>query len=290
MARQTQHVRANGQDHPVIVWEPAHSPARATVVLLHGYMDAPGTFADVVPALLHAGLRVLAPHQRGFGEGPRVPRGAYYHFPDYVFDLAEIVDALVPSEPFFLVGHSMGGTVATMYAGAFPERVTRLALLEGTGPIDNPPGVAPIRMRKWIEDVRALATKEKKPVKSPEDALRRLAQNHGQVPVEVLRQRLDDLLGAQPDGTYEWLFDPLHRTLSPSPFFVATYKEFAKRVACPVLVVDGGPSGYQPPDEAERVASFADVRKESLPNAGHMLHWTEPSALARLLVEFFAPA
>lgn len=290
-------VRANGLEHRVLEWSAGASPTR-TVVLLHGFMDAPGTFGDVVPALLRVGFRVLAPHQRGFGRAPRVPQGAYYHFPDYVFDLADVVDACLrpnaaptsgeASAPSFsLVGHSMGGTVATLYAGAFPERVEKLVLLEGTGPIDNPPGVAPIRMRKWIEDVRALRAKEQKPLRSREDALARLSQNHGSIPGPVLQRRLDDLLGTGPNGELTWLFDPLHRTLSPAPFFVASYKEFAKRVACPVLAVDGGPSGYQPPDEAERLASFADVTKRSLPAAGHMMHWTEPDAVARLLVEFF---
>lgn len=284
MTPRTLVVRANGLEHRVIEWGDAD--AKRTVVLLHGFMDAPGTFGDVVPALVRVGFRVLAPHQRGFGQAPRVPEGAYYHFPDYVFDLAEVIDACVKDATFSLVGHSMGGTVATLFAGAFPERIEKLVLLEGTGPLDNPAGVAPIRMRKWIEDVRALRKKEQKPLRSREDALARLSQNHGSVPVEVLRRRVDDLVGEGPNGELAWLFDPLHRTLSPSPFFVASYKEFAKRVSCPVLVVDGGPAGYQPPDEAERLACFAHVQRQSLTAAGHMMHWTEPDAVARLLVEF----
>lgn len=257
-------------------------------MLLHGFMDAPGTFGDVVPALVARGFRVLAPHQRGFGEAEHAPKGSYYHFPDYVADLVEVLHGCDVARPFCLVGHSMGGTVATLFAGAFPERVERLVLLEGTGPLDNPPGVAPIRMRKWIEDLGALEKKIPKPIATRDDALARLSQNHGTVPVETLRRRLDDLLEERPGGELVWRFDPLHRTLSPTPFFVATYKEFAKRIVCPVLVVDGGPSGYQPPDEADRVASFPNVRKTSLPKAGHMMHWTAPDEVGALLVAHFA--
>ena len=288
MERITQVVRANGLDHRVIEWRGPSSSR--TVVLLHGFMDAPGTFADVVPALLDVGFRVLAPHQRGFGEGPRASAGGYYHFPDYAFDLADVVDACAPGENIHLVGHSMGGTVATLFAGAFPERIEKLVLLEGTGPLDNPPGVAPIRMRKWIEDVRGLAKKAQKPLKSREEALQRLAQNHSTVPLESLARRVDDLLEEKPTGELVWRFDPLHRTLSPTPFFVASYNEFAKRIACPVLIVDGGVSGYQPPDELERVKCFANVRKTSIASAGHMMHWTCPAEVAALLVDFFGPA
>src|SRR5437764_4877976 len=102
-------VHANGLDHNVIEWE-AEAAARGTVVLVHGYMDAAGTWDRVAPVLAAAGFRVLAPDMRGFGDSARVPAGAYYHFIDYVFDLADLTLALSP-EPFALVGHSMGGTI-----------------------------------------------------------------------------------------------------------------------------------------------------------------------------------
>src|ERR1700730_12676501 len=106
-------VPANGMTHHVLEWT-SHN-AEATVLLLHGYMDAAATWDLVAPSLAAAGLRVLAPDLRGFGDAPRVPTGGYYHFPDYVFDVADLVDALVPPEsPLLVVGHSMGGSIATL--------------------------------------------------------------------------------------------------------------------------------------------------------------------------------
>src|SRR5262249_9987699 len=156
----------------------------------HGVMDAAASWDLVAPELAHAGWRVLAPDLRGFGQGPRVPAGAYYHFPDYVFDVADTIDALVPhGSPLFLVGHSMGGTIATLVAGAFPERVGALALLEGLGPPDQSPEDAPARMRTWIEGVRAARARDERAMPSREDALRRLAINHARVPSDVLATR-----------------------------------------------------------------------------------------------------
>ena len=279
-------VHANGLAHRVVEWEP-ESTSRAAVVLVHGFMDAAGTFETVAPALARAGHRVLAPHMRGFGHGPRAPEGRYYHFPDYVADLAEIVEALLGEASFILVGHSMGGTVASYFAGAFPERVEKLALLEGTGPPDNPHEVAPLRMRRWIEEVRAAGKKKVRSRTSPEDALARLERNHRGVPREVLEKRVGDLISEGSGGEHQWLFDPLHRTVSPMPFFAASYKEFAKRVTCPVLALDGGSTGFEPPDQAERLGSFANLRRASLEGAGHMMHWTRPDELARVLLGFF---
>ena len=72
------------------------SASASTVILVHGYMDAAGTWDRVAPALAARGFRVLAPDMRGFGDGDRAPRGSYYHFADYIADLAEVIDVLAP--------------------------------------------------------------------------------------------------------------------------------------------------------------------------------------------------
>lgn len=262
-----------------------------TVVLVHGFMDAAGTWDLVAPSLTAQGLRVLAPDMRGFGQGPRVARGGYYHFVDYVFDLADLVEALAPGEPVAVVGHSMGGTISTLFAGTFPERVARLAVLEGVGPPDNPWEMGPTRMRGWIEQVRASRARGKGDGKDPratftrEEALRRMAANHSTVPKEVLAHRLPHLAEEDGEGRLSWRFDPLHRTTSPMPFFAKLFVEFAKKVTSPVLFVSGGPLGYHPVDEDERLAAFALCKRAELAGAGHMLHWTQPDALSALLLD-----
>ena len=251
-------------------------------------MDAGGTWDLVAPALAAHGWRVLAPDMRGFGDGARAPKGSYYHFVDYVFDLADLVEVLSPGEPIALVGHSMGGTIATLFAGTFPERVARLALVEGVGPPDNPFEVGPIRMRGWIEQVRAARKRgEDRPTYSREEALQRMAANHPYVPAEVLAHRLPHLTAEEEDERVAWHFDPLHRTTAPMPFFSKLFIEFAKKVTAPVLFVSGGERGYHPPEEDERLAAFAQCKRAELPDAGHMVHWTQPEALAPLLIEHF---
>ncbi|HVH46636.1 MAG TPA: alpha/beta hydrolase, partial [Labilithrix sp.] len=170
-------VEANGLKHRVLEWtspEAAHARPAPPVVLVHGFMDAAGTWDLVAPTLAEQGYRVLAPDMRGFGEGDRAPRGSYYHFADYVADLAELVTALSPHDPVALVGHSMGGTITTLFAGAFPERVARLASLEGVGPPDNPWEVGPTRMRRWIEQLDAVRLRPERESLSREEAFRRL--------------------------------------------------------------------------------------------------------------------
>jgi pimeloyl-ACP methyl ester carboxylesterase len=282
-------VLANGLEHHVLEWLPTGQVGESTVLLLHGNMDAAATWEAVAPGLTAHGLRVLAPDLRGFGDGARVAPGGYYHFVDYVFDVADLVEQLVPrGSPLLLVGHSMGGTIANMFTGTFPERVRRLALLEGSGPPDNPVDVGPAKMRRWVEDVRALRGRPPRRMATRDEALQRLVGNHPRVAEDVLRRRLDALARQLPDGGLVWKADPLHATRSPVPFFSAAWSAFAKRVTCPVLFVSGGPLGWHPADEEARVSSFATLERAEIPGAGHMMHWTEPAKLTRLLLQFFA--
>ena len=279
---------ANGLEHRVLAWETNVERPLGTVLLLHGFLDAAGTWDRVAPRLAAAGHRVLAPDMRGFGDGDRAPRGSYYHFADYVADLAELVSSLAVGAPLFIVGHSMGGTIATLYAGAFPENTSRLAVLEGLGPPDHPFAAAPARMRTWIESVRALRSRAEPEPFEIGHALRRLVLNHPGVPREILEHRLPHLVRSVGDRVV-WRNDPLHRTTAPTPFYAGQLAEFQKRVACPVLFVSGGPTGFHPPDEAERLAAFANVTTTTLGDAGHMMHWTQPEALSDLLLAFVAP-
>jgi pimeloyl-ACP methyl ester carboxylesterase len=260
-------------------------PRGILVLLLHGYLDRGLTWDDVARPLAAAGLDVVAPDLRGFGESDRIGVGGYYHFPDYVAD----VDALVRSlgtQRLVVVGHSMGGTVACLYAGSRPERVERLVLVEGLGPPSLPPAQSRHRMRQWLDDL----AKPQPPrvLASHAEAVRRLAQFHPAVARDVLERRAEQLTTRDADGL-RWWYDPLHRTTSPSAFSAEVLKGYLASYPGPVLFVGGGETGFHPADEAERLATFPNARRVDLASAGHMIHWTAPEALADAILGFVEP-
>jgi pimeloyl-ACP methyl ester carboxylesterase len=106
--------------------------ARPAVLLLHGLSSAGGTWWRVASALAADGWSVTAPDLRGHGASPRTTR---YRLDDYAAD----VSALAPvgsaagdeNRPWDLVvGHSLGGAVATVAADAHPHWARGLLLVD----------------------------------------------------------------------------------------------------------------------------------------------------------------
>jgi esterase len=102
--------------------------AAPPLVLLHGMPSDGSTWAGVAPEL-STRCRVITPDQRGHGASART---ATYSLEEMREDLREFADAL-GLDRFVLGGHSMGGTVATLFAERYPSRLAGLIL------VDSPP-------------------------------------------------------------------------------------------------------------------------------------------------------
>lgn len=275
-------VVANGLRHHVVEW-PADGP---TVLLAHGFLDLAWSWRWVAEILQGHGLRCVAWDWRGHGETEHIGAGGYYHFPDYVLDLEELLPQLVrEDERAHLVGHSMGGTVATMFAGLRSHRLTSLSLVEGLGPPAMGFDQTPFRFDAWLGGVRKQRERTKPAsVMSVEDALRRM---------RVQNPKLDDDKGrflaekatAAVDGDpakRRFRFDRLHRTTSPMPFRLEVFETFLTRISVPTLVV-GASAGFRLADEAERAGRIPDARTVEIAECGHMIHWEKPEQLAEHL-------
>ena len=104
-------------------------PGSTPLVLLHGWMDVGASYQFVVDAFSQAfaaGRQIIAPDWRGFGQSQLPSPCDHYVFADYLADLDQLLDQVVGEQPVDLVGHSMGGNVAMLYAGVRPARIRRL--------------------------------------------------------------------------------------------------------------------------------------------------------------------
>lgn len=280
-------IEANGLTHHVLVWN-ERARNKGTVVLLHGFLDLSWSFERLATRLA-ARYHVVAPDFRGHGDSGRVGAGGYYYFPDYTADLARLLPQ-VARERVNLVGHSMGGMVATHYTGAFPDKVARLVLLEGIGPPTGDAEQAPEQLLQHIQTVDEARARALRPLPSIDAATERLRKTHPRLDARwarLLAERATHPAPDGPPGSRLWKFDPLHRTRSPLIFQASQFAVFARRIRCPVLLVNGAESELYFVRDPERQAFYANRRVATLPDAGHMLHLDRPDELAQLLLDFF---
>jgi pimeloyl-ACP methyl ester carboxylesterase len=98
------------------------------VVLLHGYPETRASWDKVTPMLTDAGLRVLAPDQRGYSPGARPRRRRDYRIGELAADIVALIDASGASKAH-VVGHDWGGAVAWALATRHPDRVKTVTSL-----------------------------------------------------------------------------------------------------------------------------------------------------------------
>jgi pimeloyl-ACP methyl ester carboxylesterase len=277
-------VQANGLRHRVLEWDGGGS---TTVLCLHGFLDSAWAFFEVAPRLATAGFHVVAPDLRGHGDTDRVGAGGQYHFMDYVLDLADLAEALSRGR-LALVGHSMGASVACYFAGAFPARAWRAALLEGPLHFQEPPDPPVARLAAWVDAVHRARARGPRTLPSLEAAAGRIRDLDPRCPPETALA-LAARTTRPVEGGVAFKHDPLHLTPSPYPFQVARALPFWRALRCPLLLLDAADTELPaPPDFAERLAAFRGARRVLVPEAGHMLMRHQPARVAAELAAFLA--
>jgi pimeloyl-ACP methyl ester carboxylesterase len=291
-------VPVRGLSYHLETWGEASlaAPDRPLLLLLHGWMDVGASFQFVVDAMAdQEGARrwIVAPDWRGFGRSSFSGSDSYW-FPDYLGDLDALIDALSPTLPIDLLGHSMGGNVVMAYAGVRPERVRRLVNLEGFGMPATKPEQAPKRLRQWLDELKAPATF--RPYASAEAVAARLVQTNPRLARDKAAWLATRWAAQQADGQWALLADGAHKRVNPALYqadeAVATWAS----ITAPLLWIEGGETDmtkfwgqrYGHAEFEARLARVPQVESHILADAGHMLHHDRPEALAARLLTFLS--
>jgi pimeloyl-ACP methyl ester carboxylesterase len=276
-------VAVNGIELDVAAAGPADGKL---AILLHGFPEFSYGWRHQIPALAAAGLRVVAPDQRGYNRSDKPAGTAAYKLDTLGDDVLGLADAL-GHDTFAVVGHDWGGVVAWHLATRNPERIARTAIL-------NAPH--PATMRRYARGHPSQALKSwyvglfQLPV-IPEQALRaagfwglrrtlRRTSRAGTFTGEDFRRY--DEAWAQPGALTAMLnwYRALRLSASSTP---------ATRIRVPVRVIWGDRDAFLDSGLAEAGAALCeDAEVIHLPEASHWLHHEEPQRVNRLLTEFLA--
>jgi len=258
------------------------------LVLLHGWMDVSASFQFLVDAL-RGRWRVIAPDWRGFGLTEWGRAGSYW-FPDYLADLDALLAHFAPEEPVRLIGHSMGGNVACLYAGARADRVRALVNLEGFGLVASDPQAAPARYEKWLHE---LAREHRfRDYAGFGELAERLRQANPRLAPHRAAFLAEHWGEAGEGGRVRLRSDPRHKIVNPVLYRLEEAEACWRSVAAPVLWVEGEftdtPRRLKLDEAAlaARRGCFRHLTYRRIDAAGHMLHHDQPEAVAAAIEEF----
>ena len=277
-------VTVGGIAHSVYRWGDGKAPV---VFMLHGWGDTGRTFELLVHAL-SPDWQVMAWDWRGFGTSEWSP--ASYFFPDYLADLDQLLQHFTPAQPARLLGHSMGGNIASLYAGSRPERVSALLNLEGFGLRDSDPAAAPGRYAQWLDQQRV----DPRPTTfaSFDELAEKIRARHPTLSQQLAR--FGARHWARQVGDRVMLrADPKHRRVNPVLYRRAEALACWRSVRAPVLLLAGELSpfarvGNRALDPDDGLDTYPHSERVIIEGCGHMLHWEAPAEVAQHARAFFA--
>ena len=276
-------IQVRGLHYRVHCWG---DPNGLPVYLLHGWADVGMSFQFVADYMDHSWY-LIAPDWRGFGDSGWNSDG--YWFPDYLGDLQAIIMHISPKQRVRLVGHSMGGNIAWLYAGIRPEQVSHAVSLDVFGLPDSNPDDAPAQYLRWLDQLDAgVSFSNYQNINGVVERIKKLAPGLSESGAEFLAG-----YWAKQDasGQFKIKHDPTHKRINPVLYRRAEVISCWKQIVADVLLVmaKGSPiyksyinDGYQ----VDIQDAIPQLKEEVISDTGHMLHLEQPARLAGVLSDF----
>jgi pimeloyl-ACP methyl ester carboxylesterase len=263
-------------------------PRAFPTIALHGWLDNANSFVPLANNGAFPG-QTLAPDFCGHGQSDHRAPGHWYHFADHLTDVLAVVDH-VGSAQIDLVGHSMGGALACMFAAAFPERVRKLVLIEAIGPLSHAEEVCPAELRKALL-ARARSN-------SGGQALRVFADRKAAIDARMSNSGLSERSAALlvdrglrgvPSG-FSWSSDPRHTLASVSRLTEGQVLATLDAIVAPTLLILADPAtAYLDGELARKRVTALRPTKEIRIQGHHHLHMDSAAELAPEIFNFLGP-
>lgn len=250
------------------------NPDAPPLILQHGGRDHCRSW-DWAAQELRRDWHVICPDLRGHGDSDWSSDGDYA-VTSYVYDFAQLVHTL-GYDQVTIIAHSLGGTVASRFAGLYPERVRKLVNLEGLG--FTPASIEEQaqrtygeRFRDWIDARRRLAGFVAKRYPTLEAAYARMKEANPFLSDEQARHLTLHGANRNEDGTWSWKYDTALNVFNPFDAPYEDVQELWRAISCPVLLLWGRESFASTPEDDGRLDFFRNATLKVYEKAGHWLH------------------
>ena len=267
-------VEANGLRFHLLDWGAEGKPP---LVLMHGAFQTAHSW-DFTALALRDRFHVRALDARGHGDSDWAPDGDYSH--DAMQQDLDAIFSALGLDRFILIGLSMGGRNAMLYAARRPETVERLVVVD----------IGPETQQQGRQNIaRFVAGAREGPF---EEFLERAHQYNPRRPLEQLRGSLLNNLRELPNGNWTWKYDARMRDrFQNTPARAEELEAAIPAIRCPTLVVRGEQSDVLSAGAAERLQQMIPAsRLVSIPRAGHLVPGDNPVDFIRAVREFLEQA
>ncbi|MCC5827107.1 alpha/beta hydrolase [Alkalimonas sp.] len=253
------------------------------ILCLHGWLDNAASFLPLAKQL--KGFPLLALEFPGHGHSSHRSSYAAYYFFDWVQDLVALCRQQ-QWQDLIIIGHSMGGMVATALAASFPELVKQLVLIDSLGFVVADEATVARQLRLGIES-RLKPPSSRVPcypsLKAAAEA--RLKQSDFTLTEAMLLAERGTV--QQADG-FRWRADMRLRQQSVYRLSSAQAKALIAAVECPVLAVLAQDGMFKEQPVAWQ-ACYAHLHRQMV-NGGHHCHMTEAKQVAAYIQRFLSAA
>jgi len=281
VAPQSRYFQSQGLKLHFNAWGNASAPP---LLLIHGGADHSRSWDHLAQALA-PDFHVIAPDLRGHGDSGWAI-GSSYNLVDHVYDLTGLIKS-IGADQVALVGHSMGGMVSLTYAGTFPDRVSRLVVLDGvtafparrTQPAD-------VRIAEWAGDLDKFAQRKIHRYPSVADGAGRMRGRNPRLTEAQALHLATHGMKRNDDGSYSWKFDPYLRARAPYRLSLEDNTGLWSRIACPTLLVAADESFLPDPGKAGVLSHFKHAELVTISGAGHWLQHDRPDEVLELIQRF----
>lgn len=249
------------------------------VLILHGLFGMSDNWLTIGKALAGKGYAIHLADLRNHG---RSPHAATHGYPDMCDDLLDYLEETKPGK-VRIIGHSMGGKLAMIFALLHPELVERLVVVDmAPAAYRNPESSFHTRLIDILQQIDLSAHRERGTIR--EELERRLQDRR-------LAMFLSKNIGrAEGSTAFSWKFNlPVLKKYIRHLQIGLEELETHAPSPVPTLFVKGNESDYYLPEhDHDRLVFFPDSQVVGIDKAGHWVHSEQPERFLQIVAQFLA--
>ncbi len=267
-----------------IRWVNHYCDQKLPILALHGWLDNANSFVPLAPGLAQVASEIVAVDLAGHGHSDHRGPGNYYHFVDYVFDVIACANTL-GWDQFILIGHSMGAGIASLIAAVAPERISKLILLDGIGPMSSKTDAVTEQLAKSIRLHQRIEPRLKQLNYPDWNTLIKRRAAVGNISLNTA-ELLVKRNAKQHEERIIWQADRRLNLISPIYMAESQVLSFLSQIESETLLINAEQGLLcQRSNTTQRISAVNKLKFVELAG-GHHMHMESPEQVAKQLIQF----